>query len=106
MENPTFHKSSIKTHLLSFIIIFFLSMKGYSQPKMAVEKIKTSAQIWGFLKYYHPNVADGSYNWDQEWIKIYGKIKEASTSQDLSNLYLNWINSLGKVEVVNSILFI
>lgn len=40
---------------------------------LSPEKIKNLAmvaKVWGFLKYYHPAVAEGHYNWDYELFPI------------------------------------
>ena len=29
-----------------------------------IEKIALVGQVWGFLKYYHPTIAKGKYNWE------------------------------------------
>ena len=35
-----------------------------------IEDLALLGKIWGFLKYYHPVVASGKYNWDFELFKI------------------------------------
>ena len=62
------------------------------------EKLFLTAKIWGFLKYYHPNVADGKYDWDQELFKILPEIKESENKEQLSQVYLDWLTRLGEVE--------
>ena len=61
------------------------------------EKLATTAKIWGFLKYYHPEVGKGKFNWDDQLFEILPKITEAKNKQEISDIYLEWINSLGKV---------
>lgn len=54
-------------------------------------------EVWGFLKYYHPAVAKGDYNWDYELFRVMPKIL-AAKDQDSRNAVLNsWVASLGKV---------
>lgn len=51
-------------------------------------------KIWGYLKYYHPNVAEGKYNWDYELFRILPKVIDVDRSTRDKNLY-DWIESQG-----------
>lgn len=63
-----------------------------------IEDLETLGLIWGYLKYYHPNIASGDYNWDFELFRILPKVIDAENSE-VRDIYLNdWINSLGKFE--------
>src|SRR3546814_15876690 len=35
-----------------------------------INNLAVLGKIWGFLKYYHPAVARGEYNWDNELFRI------------------------------------
>lgn len=54
-------------------------------------------KIWGFLKYNHPKIAQGVYNWDFELFRFLPKFFAASNSVERENLMLDWINELGDV---------
>ena len=81
-----------------FLLIFINSISAQNELT-EIEKLATTAKIWGFLKYYHPQVAEGNYNWDNQLVQNLSKVNLAKTKQELSNAYLEWINSLGKIEV-------
>lgn len=66
------------------------------------EKLFATAKIWGFLKYYHPNVAEGKFNWDNQLVKILPKVKEAKNKDELTLIYLEWVESLGEVKPCKS----
>jgi len=51
-------------------------------------------QLWGFLKYHHPAVAKGNYDWDAELIKLIPKILEAKNDSTWKKLLVNWVDSL------------
>jgi hypothetical protein len=34
-----------------------------SLDKQKINNLETLGLVWGFLKYYHPNIAKGNYNW-------------------------------------------
>jgi len=53
--------------------------------------------IWGFLKYYHPTVTKGDYNWDYELFKIASKILNSNNTNQRDEIFVNWIKSLGEV---------
>lgn len=56
-------------------------------------------KVWGFLKYYHPAVAKGEYNWDYELFRIIPKVVQANTNQERDEVLVDWINSLGSLEI-------
>jgi C-terminal processing protease CtpA/Prc len=54
-------------------------------------------KVWGFVKYYHPAVARGEYNWDFELFRILPRFLESPTAEDRNALLLDWIDRLGPV---------
>ncbi|WP_166638517.1 hypothetical protein [Maribacter spongiicola] len=53
-----------KIILLTIILLFGNIL--FSQNDFTEEhKLVTTAKVWGFLKYYHPEVANGKFNWDE-----------------------------------------
>lgn len=75
-----------------------------SVPVLALNSQKTAylhtlGLVWGFLKYYHPAVAAGRYNWDNElfrFLPLYIAAVEDTPQRD-AMLY-GWVKSLGPVE--------
>lgn len=62
------------------------------------ENLATLGKVWGFLKYHHPAVTRGDYNWDYELFRILPKIL-AAENRNLANSMLSaWIESFGKIE--------
>lgn len=55
-------------------------------------------KVWGFLKYYHPNVASGQFNWDDELLSVLPKIVDAKTEKERDALLVQWVNKLGTFE--------
>ncbi|MDV6167941.1 S41 family peptidase [Flavobacterium sp. DG1-102-2] len=70
-----------------------------AQTLTETQKLEATARIWGFLKYYHPQVAAGKYNWDDKLIELLPVVEQVKDKQELSKVYLNWIDGLGKVPV-------
>lgn len=63
------------------------------------EKIAATGKVWGFLKYYHPEVAKGKYDWDKELFRVLPFVRNANTKEKLSQVFLDWIDDMGKVKV-------
>lgn len=40
------------------------------QMDLNVENLALLCKIWGFMKYYHPEVRAGKYDWDKELFSI------------------------------------
>jgi len=84
---------------LFLITAVFLLQSVSAQTLNETQKLAATARIWGFLKYYHPEVASGKYNWDYKLIQLLPLVKQAQTKEELSALYINWIEEQGKVPV-------
>ena len=63
-----------------------------------IRDLKLLGLIWGFIKYYHPNIADGNYNWDYELFRIMPKILNATSTSIRDNIFVTWIKDLGDFE--------
>ena len=63
-----------------------------------ISDLKLLGLIWGFLKYYHPDIADGNYNWDYELFRILPKILDATSASIRDSIFVTWIKSLGDFE--------
>ena len=63
-----------------------------------LEHLDVLGKVWGFLKYYHPRVANGDYNWDYELFRITPKVLEAKSQSERNAILNSWILSLGEFE--------
>ncbi len=54
-------------------------------------------KLWGFLKYHHPEIADGNYNWDYELFRFLPTYLENRSIDERDALLLNWVNQYGEV---------
>ncbi len=73
-----------------------------STDSQTVENLVVLGRIWGFLKYYHPRVAVGMYNWDYELFKIMPKIISAKNANERNEKLACWIDSLAAYEQQDS----
>ncbi|WP_417860661.1 S41 family peptidase [Winogradskyella sediminis] len=62
------------------------------------DRLVSFGKIYGFLKYYHPHVAKGKFDWDKEFFKYLPKVIKATDKESLSSIYINWIESLGEIK--------
>ncbi|MBB4800600.1 C-terminal processing protease CtpA/Prc [Flavobacterium nitrogenifigens] len=83
------------------LILIFLSQVIFSAPKITeTEKLASTCKVWGFLKYYHPEVAGGKVNWDDQLLEKLPKIEKAQTKEEFSLILENWIDELGPVKEI------
>jgi len=76
-------------------------ISNISLEKENVDYLTKLGLIWGYLKYYHPSVAEGNHNWDYELFRIYEKTKGISTTQR-DAILVQWIKNLGKYQTVKN----
>ena len=53
--------------------------------------------IWGFLKYHHPAIAEGNYNWDAELMRIIPSIIAATNKDEWMASLEKWVDKLPSV---------
>ncbi|MNX54955.1 Peptidase family S41 [compost metagenome] len=81
-----------------FLVLILVFQNAFSKPITETQKLAATCKVWGFLKFYHPNVTDGSKNWDEQLFQILPKVEEAQSSEAFSLIIENWITSLGEVK--------
>lgn len=62
---------------------------------LQVENLATLCQVWGFLKYYHPDVASGQFQWDYELLRAIREVIKAGSREEAHQILVAWINGLG-----------
>ena len=55
-------------------------------------------QIWGFLKYHHPKVMKGDFDWDYELFMIMQNVYDAKNRNERNLILHDWIEGFGLVE--------
>lgn len=89
----------MKKIILFFLLVF--SQITFSHAKITeTEKLAATCKFWGFLKYYHPKVANGELNWDNELLEKLPKIEKVQTKEEFSIILENWIDDLGPVKEI------
>lgn len=60
-----------------------------------IQNLEMLCRVWGFLKYYHPQVRDGKYDWDKELFGMIPKVINAKNNQELGKLFNQWVLEIG-----------
>jgi hypothetical protein len=78
----------------------FTNSSGISSVNVTPQTTKNLnilAQIWGFVKYHHPEVADGNANMDAELFRVLPGALNAKDNLTLSNVLEQWFDKFGAV---------
>jgi len=62
---------------------------------IGLDNLELLGHIWGALKYYHPEIARGNYNWDYELFRIIPELVNVKNRRIRDQLLIEWIKSLG-----------
>lgn len=65
--------------------------------KFQLENLYKVGKVWGFLKYYHPQIAAGNFNWDYELIRMLHKVLDQTDTDSVNALLINQIDELGDI---------
>lgn len=55
-------------------------------------------KLWGFVKYYHPAVAEGKHNMDAELFRVMPDLLKANTPAQRDNVLVKWLAKFGAVQ--------
>lgn len=56
------------------------------------ESLYKLCKVWGYAKYHHPSVVDGSLNWDAELFRVMPKVLEAQTEGEADRTMYLWLD--------------
>lgn len=76
---------------LILCFIFFSTIANSQININQSEKYKQAGLVWGLLKYHHPEISKGKYNWDLEFIKLCGTIENIATQEQLNDVLLSFV---------------
>ena len=61
-------------------------------------------QVWGLLKYNHPAVADGLYNWDYELFRKLPAFLACAAIDERNDIITEWIASMGGFKTAKTLI--
>ncbi|WP_215223556.1 S41 family peptidase [Echinicola shivajiensis] len=93
-----------KSFLMTALLILCFIADASTQTKQSLsetEKIKQFGLVWGLIKYHHPQVSKGNYDWDNVFIENFSKLDNIKIQAELNQLLLDFVNSVdpGKIKV-------
>ena len=62
-----------------------------------IDDLELLGRIWGFLKYHHPAIAKGDYNWDYELFRLLPSYLKANSNIQRDQILLKWVNQYGRI---------
>jgi carboxyl-terminal processing protease len=91
--------------LLLIHLLFSCSLLSNEIPKktgpelnvVEINNLATLGKLWGFLKYYHPAVANGAVDWDSVLLVKTPVFLKAGNAKDIDNIVSAWLNELSPV---------
>ncbi len=63
-----------------------------------IDNLEFLGRVWGFLKYHHPEIAKGNYNWDYELFRFLPRYVMAENNNERDKLIIDWVNSFGQIK--------
>lgn len=57
-----------------------------------------TCKVWGYLKYFHPGISDGSINWDEKLLEILSALKEQTGLQYFNANISKMLDMAGHLE--------
>jgi carboxyl-terminal processing protease len=75
------------------LFALFLVQVSFSHNSISEEKkVEDFIRVWGLLKYYHPEVSKGTFDFDQEFIKEFEKLETIKSQEKWNEEIIRWIN--------------
>lgn len=68
-----------------------------SLTKQQIDHLALLGKVWGFLKYYHPDIAAGNWNWDFELFRFLPDYLKAANTIERDLLLLQLLRKLPEV---------
>ncbi len=59
---------------------------AFKPDQKMIKNLTIAGQYWGFLKYHHPAIVKGDYNWDAELFRFLPQVIAAKDNQELSKI--------------------
>ena len=56
------------------------------------ENLYKLCKVWGFVKYYHPSVNDGTLNWDAELLRVLPELLECDDEKEADQVLYSWLS--------------
>lgn len=71
------------------------NIADFTPTGQQISDLSDLGKVWGFLKYYHPAIAEGKHQWDYELLRVLPKIITAKSKADKQQAIHSLIDKLG-----------
>jgi C-terminal processing protease CtpA/Prc len=104
----------MKTYFFLFLLLSTIISSGCGQTKspnsdsytesqieedFLITNLELLGKIWGFLKYHHPEVGKGKYDWDDELFQFLPEFMNVNDTRQRDESLLRWIEKYGELPV-------
>jgi len=73
-------------------LVLLLAFSANAQTKITqTEKHKQIGLVWGLLKYHHPDISQGLYDWNLELINLFEEVKAVDEQEKLNLELLTYV---------------
>ncbi|NJK97443.1 MAG: hypothetical protein HC905_23290 [Bacteroidales bacterium] len=81
------------------VLLLFTCFHIAAQPlnEGKINRLAAYGKVWGFLKYYHPQVATGKFDWDATLVNNYFSVKNLNSNIELNQKISRLLDSVGYV---------
>ncbi|MBD8490960.1 hypothetical protein IFO69_19560 [Echinicola sp. CAU 1574] len=92
-------KSYLMAVILTLCFIFDASSLTI-ESLSGTEKVKQFGLVWGLMKYHHPHVSKGKYDWDKVFVYKINELEDVKSQAELNIFLLDFVNSVdpGKIK--------
>ncbi len=92
-------KKKLRSELIVCVLliysIFSPTLKAQPLDSTTVSRLYYTAKVWGYLKYFHSEVAKGVINWDSVLIQTIPQITSSTTDQEFKDALMIMIQKAG-----------
>lgn len=85
--------------VIAFLIAIVVNNSIFAQQikKNDIYRLAALGKVWGFLKYYHPDISKGKCDWDTVLTNNYDRILLVNSKDEFNSLLLKIIDNAGTV---------
>ncbi|CAN5695493.1 hypothetical protein BH11BAC1_BH11BAC1_04950 [soil metagenome] len=87
----------MKNIVLLFTSFAFTISTVFGIDSVKIEQLDGLCRVWGYLKYYHPQIQRGKIDWDSTLIETISKVIEADNNVEYNKIINRLILSTGKI---------
>lgn len=105
IDGTDFEKSKIKEEKIFNANSDTIQFKNGSNinilnlSKQQIDNVVILGKVWGMMKYFHPTIAEGKYNWDFELFRIFPEIIRASSKEERNSILTQWVKKYGELDL-------